>query len=111
MIPYKLTGHYRALTVQNLYDAMIRCWIAKNYGEGADAEAAIAADTTLQAYWSSLIQHLPSLKRAVERASAPDAIDASASFAGMRTLTLEGLVQFARTLVNHRARVLRSVLL
>lgn len=54
--------HYRALTVQRLYDSMIECWLNAHYV----SEDALAQDATLQKWWASMIKHLPSLQRSTK---------------------------------------------
>jgi len=64
--------HYRALTVQQLYEKLIDCWLAASYDglEGEALDARLADDGVLQAWWQSMQAHLPSLKRAVDKNSA-----------------------------------------
>jgi len=61
--------HYRALTVQQLYERLIECWLAASYDglEGPALDARLADDGVLQAWWLTMIDHLPSLSRAVEK--------------------------------------------
>jgi len=54
--------HYRALTVQRLYDTLISCWF-----DAEGLRGSVESDPVLKAYWKSLIDHLPSLKLAVQR--------------------------------------------
>lgn len=90
--------HYRALTVQRLYETMVRCYVAKNYpGNNAQTEAAIAGDAALQKWWGDMQAHMPALSRAVNRPDAPAKFEGG--FRGMVTLDKEGLVQVAKILM------------
>ena len=78
--------HYRTLTVQRLFEEMIRCWLDAN---GLNTDEAIAADGNLAEWYTGMKQHMPSLARSV--ALTPE-------WAG-ETLTKEGLVNVLKTLM------------
>lgn len=62
--------HYRALTVQNLYDELLSCWIDLHYPpdeeNAASQDQQIANDTDIQNWWSEMTKHLHPLKRAAD---------------------------------------------
>ncbi|CAK0803230.1 unnamed protein product [Prorocentrum cordatum] len=87
--------HYRAVTVQRLFDEMIGCWLDKNCGEGELEE-----DTLAQGWWQSMIKHIPSLRRAT--ATSPD-------WAGPGALTKDALRRVLRTLFTWLAWVHEDV--
>jgi hypothetical protein len=58
--------HCRAPTVQRLYEDMITCWLKASYGM-EDLESSMVGDKELQAWWKSMIDHLPSLKRTTKQ--------------------------------------------
>jgi hypothetical protein len=87
--------HYRAVTVQRLFDEMIGCWLDKNYGEGGLEE-----DTLAQGWWQSMIKHIPSLRRAT--VTSPD-------WAGPGALTKDTLRRVLRTLFTWLAWVHEDV--
>eukprot|EP00928_Gymnodinium_smaydae_P017859 TRINITY_DN16819_c0_g1_i1.p1 TRINITY_DN16819_c0_g1~~TRINITY_DN16819_c0_g1_i1.p1 ORF type:complete len:738 (-),score=156.08 TRINITY_DN16819_c0_g1_i1:201-2360(-) len=59
--------HYRALTVQRLFDELVACWLrAHAKDKSGDAEAFVANDKLLQAWWRAMLAHVPSLRRATE---------------------------------------------
>eukprot|EP01061_Rhynchopus_euleeides_P042523 TRINITY_DN74160_c0_g1_i1.p1 TRINITY_DN74160_c0_g1~~TRINITY_DN74160_c0_g1_i1.p1 ORF type:complete len:611 (+),score=271.44 TRINITY_DN74160_c0_g1_i1:60-1892(+) len=78
--------HYRTLKVQRMYEEMIRCFLAANY----ESDAAVEQDEVLQAWWQSMIQHMPAVQRATEM---------SPEWATKERLTKESLVRVARTLM------------
>lgn len=84
--------HYRALTVQRLYDKMISCWLEAHYGGNTPQllDAAVQADVTLQGWWASMIQHIPSLARATQL---------DPGWASSSTLTAATLRNVLRTLM------------
>lgn len=56
--------HYRALTVQRLLENLVECWFTSNFpNDYSDDE--IKNDATIQAWWASMVKHLPALQRAV----------------------------------------------
>ena len=83
--------HYRALTVQRLFETLVTEWINKN---GVDFNN----DALLQQWWKDLQTFLPALKRAVERETVPTAIVGN-TFSGADTLTKDVLIRFARTMM------------
>jgi len=75
--------HYRALTVQRLYDDLVACRLRAHYGvDNDELDKAIAADSVLNAWWKSMIDHLPSLRRAT--VNTPDWASETITFASLR---------------------------
>jgi hypothetical protein len=56
--------HYRALTVQNKYADLVRCFLGKN---GYNSDEALLNDGMAQAYWSEMQAKLPALRRTLAR--------------------------------------------
>mmetsp|Transcript_8685 Transcript_8685/g.24438 ORF Transcript_8685/g.24438 Transcript_8685/m.24438 type:complete len:697 (-) Transcript_8685:121-2211(-) len=81
--------HYRALTVQRLYDQLVDCWLRANYPEGNELDSGLAQDGVLQAWWRSMIDHLPSLKLATQE---------NPEWASSGTLSASALRHVLRTL-------------
>jgi len=82
--------HYRALTVQRLYDTYVDCWLKASYGNAGDLDAKLADDGVLQAWWSTMLDHLPSLTIATQL---------SPEWAGPGKVTAQSLRNVARTLM------------
>jgi len=84
--------HYRALTVQRLIDKLVTCWLEANFLEDGDGglDGSIGKDKVLQAWWKSMIDHLPSLKRATEK---------NPEWANPGALTMDSLRHVLRTLM------------
>lgn len=83
--------HYRALTVQRLYDELVRCWLEAHFKDKEGGVAtAVENDGVLQAWWQSMIDHIPSLKRATQLSS---------GWANPGKLTLDSLSHVARVLM------------
>jgi len=78
--------HYRARTVQGLYTDLIECWIDQNYPTGTPS---LTDDPTMQAWWLSLQQHMPSVARTL--ADDP-------AWLSDGTLTREALVRLTSTI-------------
>jgi len=74
--------HYRASTVQNLYESMIRCFLDKNFPTEQD----LINDAAVRSWWESLFNHMPALDRVTD--------DSWAS----RELSRAGLVNVLKTL-------------
>jgi hypothetical protein len=81
--------HYRALTVQRLYDKLISCWLQAHYGKDDEVEKKIASDGLLQAWYGAIIDHLPALKSATKE---------NPEWAAPGKLTLRTLKNVLRTL-------------
>jgi len=83
--------HYRALTVQRLYDELVRCWLEAHFKDTeGGAAAAVENDGVLQAWWKSMIDHIPSLKRATQLRQ---------DWADPGKLTVDSLAHVARVLM------------
>jgi len=60
--------HYRALSVQKLYDDLISCWLDLYYnGTAEEQDHKIAEDKDIQHWWSEMLKYLHPLRRAVEK--------------------------------------------
>eukprot|EP00931_Biecheleriopsis_adriatica_P073306 TRINITY_DN47617_c0_g1_i1.p1 TRINITY_DN47617_c0_g1~~TRINITY_DN47617_c0_g1_i1.p1 ORF type:complete len:766 (+),score=183.36 TRINITY_DN47617_c0_g1_i1:25-2298(+) len=60
--------HYRALSVQNLYDELLGCWLDVHYpGSQEEQDHKISEDKVLGHWWSQMVKHLHPLRRAVEK--------------------------------------------
>jgi len=64
---YSWRWHYRALTVQRMFDSMIGCWLDANYGPSEEGEARLAEDEVVQKWWQSMVKHIPAIRRSVEQ--------------------------------------------
>merc|ERR1712048_1147386 len=81
--------HYRALTVQRLFDdELVGCWLDIHYED----DSHLRKDTLLAEWWSSMVKHLPSLRKAIKLN--PDWVQEGAD-----QLTKEGLRRLLRTLL------------
>lgn len=75
--------HYRALTVQRLYEKMVTCWLEAHYGGStvAELDANLATDKLLQHWWANMIKYLPSMAIAIKQN--PGWISPIATFASL----------------------------
>jgi len=84
--------HYRAKTVQDLYDTMIQCWLDRNYGHGDQGKEALAADDLVQGWWRLMKRHIPSIRRSLQE------VPEWAGGVGDQTITPVALKRVLRTL-------------
>lgn len=77
--------HYRALSMQRLYDEFIKCRLADRY-----STMNINDDAAVQAWWTSMVDHMPALRRATEL---------NPEWAPASNITFEGLTRVLRTLL------------
>ena len=78
--------HYRALTVQTMYEELIGCWVAANY---ADA-ATLLADAKMAAWWADLQQYMPAISNTLE---------SDGDWLNGGTLTMDVLVKVVSTVM------------
>lgn len=75
--------HYRALTVQNLYDELLQCWLDVHFpGSAEEQDRQIREDPDIQHWWSVMVRQLRPLRRAI--GTAPDFATAAPTSRGLR---------------------------
>jgi hypothetical protein len=79
--------HYRALTVQSLFEVLIMCHLDAN---GYVDDTTLQDDTVVSSWWTKLVDKLPALKRSISQ---------DIQWSGGGIVTRMGLIHVLRTLM------------